>query len=86
MGSLIRGNCCAGCRFSGLQQFWGNLGGFAILGYLRVLLRWHCIIELTTELKKFLFELEWTPDSYLRHSKFVGLREDKEAREVVRER
>ena len=28
---------------------------------------------------------EWTPDSHLRHSKFVGLREDKEAREVVRE-
>jgi ATP-dependent DNA ligase len=28
---------------------------------------------------------EWTPDSHLRHSKFVGLREDKSAREVVRE-
>ena len=28
---------------------------------------------------------EWTPDSHLRHSMFVGLREDKEAREVVRE-
>jgi ATP-dependent DNA ligase len=27
---------------------------------------------------------EWTPDGHLRHSKFVGLREDKEAREVVR--
>ena len=23
---------------------------------------------------------EWTPDGHLRHSKFVGLREDKEAR------
>ena len=29
---------------------------------------------------------EWTPDGHLRHSKFVGLREDKEARDVVRER
>ena len=29
---------------------------------------------------------EWTPDGHLRHSKFVGLREDKRAREVVRER
>src|SRR5262245_37649181 len=29
---------------------------------------------------------EWTPDGHLRHSKFVGLREDKAAREVVRER
>jgi len=28
---------------------------------------------------------EWTPDNHLRHSKFVGLRDDKEAREVVPE-
>jgi len=28
---------------------------------------------------------EWTPDGHLRHSKFVGLREDKTAKEVVRE-
>ena len=28
---------------------------------------------------------EWTPDGHLRHSKFVGLREDKDAKEVVRE-
>jgi ATP-dependent DNA ligase len=28
---------------------------------------------------------EWTPDGHLRHSKFVGLREDKKASEVVRE-
>jgi bifunctional non-homologous end joining protein LigD len=28
---------------------------------------------------------EWTPDGHLRHAKFVGLREDKAAREVVRE-
>jgi bifunctional non-homologous end joining protein LigD len=28
---------------------------------------------------------EWTPDGHLRHSKFVGMRDDKEAREVVRE-
>ena len=27
---------------------------------------------------------EWTPDGHLRHSRFVGLREDKNAREVVR--
>jgi len=29
---------------------------------------------------------EWTPDGHLRHSKFVGLREDKTAGEVIRER
>jgi hypothetical protein len=28
---------------------------------------------------------EWTPDGHLRHSKFVGLREDKDAREVLHE-
>jgi ATP-dependent DNA ligase len=28
---------------------------------------------------------EWTPDGHLRHSKFVGLREDKDPREVMRE-
>ena len=28
---------------------------------------------------------EWTPDGHLRHSEFVGLREYKDAREVVRE-
>lgn len=29
--------------------------------------------------------LEWTSDNHLRHSKFVGLREDKSAKDVVRE-
>jgi bifunctional non-homologous end joining protein LigD len=28
---------------------------------------------------------EWTPDGHLHHSKFVGLREDKKASQVVRE-
>jgi bifunctional non-homologous end joining protein LigD len=28
---------------------------------------------------------EWTPDNHLRHPKFVGLRDDKDASEVVRE-
>ena len=28
---------------------------------------------------------EWTPDGHLRHSKFVGLRDDKNPHEVVRE-
>jgi DNA ligase D-like protein (predicted ligase) len=29
--------------------------------------------------------VEWTPDNHLRHSRFVGLREDRRAREVGRE-
>jgi ATP-dependent DNA ligase len=28
---------------------------------------------------------EWTPDGHLRHSRFVGLREDKAAKDVMRE-
>ena len=28
--------------------------------------------------------LEWTADNHLRHSRFVGLREDKRAADVVR--
>jgi len=28
---------------------------------------------------------EWTPDGHLRHSGFIGLREDKRPREVVHE-
>jgi bifunctional non-homologous end joining protein LigD len=28
--------------------------------------------------------VEWTPDGHLRHSRFIGLREDKEPREVAR--
>jgi len=38
-----------------------------------------------TELVAQIEFTEWTPDGHLRHSKFVGLREDKAAREVVRE-
>jgi ATP-dependent DNA ligase len=30
--------------------------------------------------------LEWTESGHLKHSKFVGLREDKDARSVVKER
>ena len=28
---------------------------------------------------------EWTPDGHLRHAKFIGLRDDKDLRDVVRE-
>jgi len=29
--------------------------------------------------------VEWTPKNHLRHSKFVALREDKKASDVIRE-
>lgn len=30
--------------------------------------------------------VEWTPDDHLRHSRFMGLRDDKDAREIGREK
>jgi ATP-dependent DNA ligase len=38
-----------------------------------------------TELVAQIEFTEWTPDGHLRHSRFVGLREDKEAGGIVRE-
>jgi bifunctional non-homologous end joining protein LigD len=29
--------------------------------------------------------VEWTPDDHLRHSRFIGLREDKKVKDVVGE-
>ena len=29
--------------------------------------------------------VEWTPDNHLRHSRFMGLREDKKPKDVIRE-
>ena len=43
-------------------------------------------IWLKSELVAQIDFAEWTPDNHLRHSKFICLREDKEAREVVREK
>jgi ATP-dependent DNA ligase len=37
-----------------------------------------------TELVAQIEFTEWTPDGHLRHSKFVGLREDKDAMQVGR--
>ena len=42
-------------------------------------------IYLRTELVAQIEFTEWTPEGHLRHSKFVGLREDRDAREVVQE-
>jgi ATP-dependent DNA ligase len=41
---------------------------------------------LTPELDGQFEFTEWTPDDHLRHSRFVGLRDDKRARDVQRER
>jgi hypothetical protein len=41
-----------------------------------------CFWELSYYHTKF---TEWTPDGHLRHSRFVGLRDDNGARDAVRE-
>jgi hypothetical protein len=43
------------------------------------------VFWLRTELVAQIEFTEWTPDGHLRHSKFVGLREDKDAGEFARE-
>lgn len=40
---------------------------------------------LTPELVGQFEFLEWTPENHLRHTRFVGLREDKQPRKVMRE-
>jgi ATP-dependent DNA ligase len=42
-----------------------------------------CVAQ--TELVAQIEFTEWTPDGHLRHSKFIGVREDKDPRKVVRE-
>ena len=42
-------------------------------------------VWLRPQLVAFFEFVEWTPDKHLRAAKFVGLRDDKDAREIVRE-
>jgi DNA ligase D-like protein (predicted ligase) len=44
----------------------------------------HCVWLKPVLVGQFEF-VEWTPDGHLRHSKFVALREDKNAQDVIRE-
>jgi ATP-dependent DNA ligase len=53
------------------------------IAQLQILLK-HCRWLKPALVGQFEF-VEWTPDGHLRHSRFVGLREDKAARQVGRE-
>ena len=67
------------CPFSNLPEARGGRWGAGLTASKMADCRW---------LKPLLvgqFEyVEWTPDNHLRHSKFMGLREDKNSRDVVR--
>jgi ATP-dependent DNA ligase len=69
-----------GCPFANLPEAKGGRWGAGLTAKKMVDCRW---------LKPVLvgqFEfVEWTPDNYLRHTKFIALREYKAARDVRRE-
>jgi ATP-dependent DNA ligase len=77
----IRGLEAFACPFANLPETGpGRWGGGLTAAKMK-----HCRWLKPLLVAQFEFT-EWTPDDHLRHSRFVELREDKDAREVVRER
>jgi bifunctional non-homologous end joining protein LigD len=70
----------AQCPFANLPEAKGGRWGEGLTAEKMKECRW-----LTPELVGQFEFLEWTPDSHLRHSRFLRLREDKNARDVGRE-
>ena len=68
------------CPFVNLPEAKGGRWGEGLTAEKMKLCRW--LKPLLVE--QFAF-VEWTPDSHLRHSRFMGLREDKSAPGVIRE-
>jgi DNA ligase D-like protein (predicted ligase) len=71
----------ADCPFSNLPEARGGRRGQGLTAVKMAECRW-----VKPKLVGQFEFAEWTPDNHLRHSRFVALREDKEPREVVRER
>lgn len=68
------------CPFSNLPEKSGGRWGQGLTAAKMKECRW--LRPVTVGQFEF---VEWTPENHLRHSKFVGLREDKKASDVVRE-
>ncbi len=68
------------CPFSNLPEAKSGRWGVGLTATKLKDCRW-----LNPELVAQVEFAEWTPDDHLRHAKFVGLREDKNARDVLRE-
>jgi bifunctional non-homologous end joining protein LigD len=68
------------CPFANLPEAKSGRWGEGLTKAKMAECRW-----LTPELVAQIDFVEWTPDNHLRHSRFVGLREDKAARDVRRE-
>ena len=77
---LFRGLETAQCPFANLPEAKGSRWGEGLTAEKFRECRW-----LTPELVGQFEYLEWTPDRHLRHSRFLRLREDKQAREIGRE-
>jgi len=76
----FRGLHITTCPFANLPEAKGGRWGVGLTAAKMKDCRW-----LTPELVAQVEFAEWTPDNHLRHAKFVGLREDKAARDVMRE-
>ena len=76
----IRGLETPDCPFANLPEETGGRWGQGLTNAKMKDCRW-----LTPRLVGQFEFLEWTGDNHLRHAKFVGLREDKRARDVRRE-
>jgi len=68
------------CPFANLPEAKSGRWGVGLTKAKMAECRW-----LTPELVAQVEFAEWTPDNHLRHAKFVALRDDKNARSVVRE-
>jgi bifunctional non-homologous end joining protein LigD len=76
----FRGLQITACPFANLPEAKSGRWGVGLTKAKMKDCRW-----LTPELVAQVEFAEWTPDEHLRHGKFVALREDKKARDVVRE-
>lgn len=69
----------ARCPFANLPEPKGARRGEALTAEVMKKCRW-----LKPDLVARIGYTDWTPDNHLRHSRFLGLRDDKSAREVTR--
>jgi ATP-dependent DNA ligase len=78
--SQFRGLTIAECHFRNLSERGRGRWGEGLTAEDMEECRW-----LKPQLVASIEFLEWTPENRLRHPKFVGLRDDQEAEQVVRE-
>jgi ATP-dependent DNA ligase len=70
----------AGCPFANLPDKKSGRWGAGLTAFKMAECRW-----LRPELVGQFEYVEWMPEGHLRHSRFIGLREDKQPKDVVRE-